>query len=99
MKKDSMIIDISCDEKGAIETSHPTTIDNPVYVLDNIIHYAVDHTPSIFYQTFSLECSKIIINYINDLIEEKENEVLHKAMIIENGKILDQKIKTYQRRG
>lgn len=99
MKKDSMIIDISCDEKGAIETSHPTTIDNPVYVLDNIIHYSVDHTPSIFYQTFSLECSKIIIDYINDLIEEKENEVLHKATIIENGKILDQKINDYQERG
>lgn len=99
MKKGSMIIDVSCDEKGAIETSHPTTIDNPIYLVDNIIHYAVDHTPSIFYQTFSLECSKIIIDYINDLIEEKENEVLHKATIIENGKILDQKINDYQERG
>ena len=94
-----MIIDVSCDEKGAIETSHPTTIDNPIYLVDNIIHYAVDHTPSIFYKTFSSECSKIIIDYINDLIEEKENEVLHKATIIENGKILDQKINDYQERG
>lgn len=99
MKKGSMIIDVSCDLKGAIETSHPTTIDNPIYLVDDIIHYVVDHTPSIFYQTFSLECSKIIINYINDLIEEQENEVLHKATIIENGKILDQKINDYQERG
>lgn len=99
MKRDSMIIDVSCDEKGTIETSHPTTIDNPIYLVDNIIHYAVDHTPSIFYKTFSSECSKIIIDYINDLIEEKENEVLHKATIIENGKILDQKINDYQERG
>ncbi len=98
MKKGSMIIDVSCDEKGAIETSHPTTIDNPIYLVDNIIHYAVDHTPSIFYQTFSLECSKTITEYINDLVLEKDNEVLHKATIIENGKILDQKIKIYQRR-
>ena len=99
MKKGSMIIDVSCDLKGAIETSRPTTIDNPIYLVDDIIHYVVDHTPSIFYQTFSLECSKIIINYINDLIEEQENEVLHKATIIENGKILDQKINDYQERG
>ena len=98
MKKGSMIIDVSCDEKGAIETSHPTTIDNPIYLVDNIIHYAVDHTPSIFYQTFSLECSKTITEYINDLVLEKDNEVLKNATIIENGKILDQKIKIYQRR-
>ena len=71
MKKGSMIIDVSCDEKGAIETSHPTTIDNPIYLVDNIIHYAVDHTPSIFYQTFSLECSKTITEYINDLVWRK----------------------------
>lgn len=98
MKKGSMIIDMSCDEKGAIETSHPTTIDNPIYLVDNIIHYAVDHTPSIFYQTFSLECSKTITEYINDLVLEKDNEVLKNATIIGNGKILDQKIKIYQRR-
>ena len=89
---------MSCDEKGAIETSHPTTIDNPIYLVDNIIHYAVDHTPSIFYQTFSLECSKTITEYINDLVLEKDNEVLKNATIIGNGKILDQKIKIYQRR-
>ena len=98
MKKGSMIIDVSCDEKGAIETSHPTTIDNPIYLVDNIIHYAVDHTPSIFYQTFSLECSKTITEYINDLVLEKDNEVLKNATIIGNGKNLDQKIKIYQRR-
>ena len=94
-----MIIDVSCDLKGAIETSHPTTLENPIYFVDDIIHYAVDHTPSIFYQTFSLECSTIIAVYINDLIEEKENEVLNKATIIENETILDQKIKDYQERG
>ena len=99
MKKGSMIIDVSCDLNGAIETSHPTTIDEPIYLVDNIIHYVVDHTPSIFYQTFSLECSTIIADYINDLIEEKANEVLSDATIIESGKILDQKINDYQERG
>ena len=36
MKKGSIIIDVSCDLNGAIETSHPTTLDNPIYVKDNI---------------------------------------------------------------
>ena len=99
MKKNSMIIDISCDKHGAIESSHPTTIEDPVYIMDGIIHYAVDHTPSIFYQTFSLECSEIITEYINDLILENKNEVLEQATIIKDGKILDQKINDYQKRG
>lgn len=99
MKKNSMIIDISCDKHGAIESSHPTTIEEPVYIMDGIIHYVVDHTPSVFYQTFSLECSEIITGYINDLILENKNEVLEQATIIKDGKILDKKINDYQKRG
>lgn len=65
MKKNSMIIDISCDIHGAIETSVPTTIENPTYIVDGVVHYVVDHTPSIFYKTFSYDNSKIIAPYIN----------------------------------
>src|SRR5690625_6012657 len=50
MKHDAFIIDISCDEAMAIETSKPTTVDNPTYFVDGILHYAVDHTPSLFYK-------------------------------------------------
>ncbi len=99
MKKNSMIIDISCDQSGAIESSHATTIDNPIYMVDGVIHYVVDHTPSIFYQTFSIECSKIIPEYINDLVLEEKNEVLEQATIMKDGKIIDQKINDYQKRG
>ena len=44
-----MIIDISCDRNGGIETSIPTTIENPTYMVEGIRHYVVDHTPSLFY--------------------------------------------------
>ena len=98
MKKDSMIIDVSCDENGAIETSHPTTFDNPIYIEEGIIHYAVDHSPSIFYKTFSDECSSLITDYINDLVLDNKNLVLENATIIKNGKIIDQKIKDFQNR-
>ena len=98
MKPNSMIIDVSCDLNGAIETSHPTTINDPIYKVDDIIHYAVDHTPSFFYQTFTKECSNVIYSYLEDLILERDNEVLLKATIIKNGEILDQKINDYQKR-
>lgn len=53
MKKGSLIIDVSCDRNGGIETCIPTSMDNPTYEVDGIVHYAVDHTPSIFYKTIS----------------------------------------------
>lgn len=53
LKHGALIIDISCDRAGAIETSIPTTIENPTYVVDGVTHYVVDHTPSIFQNNFS----------------------------------------------
>lgn len=98
LKKGSLIIDVSCDHNGGIETSIPTTINNPIYVIDGIYHYAVDHTPSILYRNSSVAISHEIINYIDDLIEEKYNKILENAKIIENGKILDNEIVRYQNR-
>ena len=51
MKKGALIIDISCDRHGAIETSEQTSIDSPTYTVDGICHYVVDHTPTLFYKT------------------------------------------------
>ena len=98
MKKGSMIIDVSCDRHGGIETCIPTTIENPTYVVDNVLHYAVDHTPSLFYKTFSYENSKVIIPYIEELINGNVGKVLGDSMIIERGKIVDPEIIKYQGR-
>lgn len=98
MKKGAMIIDVSCDRNGGIETCIPTTIENPVYTVDGILHYAVDHTPSIFYKTFSFENSKIIYKYIEEIMKDETSEVLENCKISENGVIIDQEIIKYQNR-
>lgn len=98
MKKGAMIIDISSNKKLEIETSHPTTIDNPVYSVDGILHYVVDHTPTIFWKTTTESISREIIKYIDDLVEENDNKVLKNATIIQDGKILDEKIIKFQKR-
>ena len=64
-----MIVDVSCDKHGGIETSVPTTIENPTYYEESVLHYAVDHTPALFYKTFSYNNSQIIIPYLDQLIE------------------------------
>lgn len=98
MKKGAMIVDVSCDRHGGIETSVPTTIENPTYVVDGVLHYAVDHTPSIFYKTFSYNNSRVIFPYIEELMSDNVGKVLRDSLIFENGVIIDQEIVKYQNR-
>lgn len=100
MKRGAMIIDISCDRNGGIETSIPTTITNPDYLVDGIRHYVVDHTPSLFYKSASMDISKEVSKYIDYLINETETDlpILKDALIVENGKIKDERINAFQNR-
>lgn len=98
LKKNALIIDISCDKNGGIETSIPTTIQHPVYYVDGIMHYVVDHTPSLLYKEATKSISNEVVKYIDDLIEEKDNKVLKNALIIKKGVILDKEINKFQNR-
>lgn len=98
MKRGAMIIDISCDRAGAIETSVPTTIENPTYVVDGITHYVVDHAPALFYKTTSESISVACRPYLDALLNNSPNSVLAQALIVKDGIVVDQKIKDYQGR-
>jgi len=45
MKKGAVIVDVAVDQGGCVETIKPTTHDDPVYVVDDIVHYAVANMP------------------------------------------------------
>ena len=98
MKKNSMIIDVSCDKNGGIETSIPTTIEEPTYEMEGVLHYVVDHTPSLFYKTFTWDNSQVIYPYINQLVSEDIGTVLKDSLIIDNGRIMDKEIIEFQKR-
>ena len=98
MKKNSMIIDVSCDRNGGIETSVPTTIAEPTYVVDGVLHYVVDHTPSLFHKTFTWNNSEIIWPYLEELQTGIYGKVLEDCLIIEQGCIIDQEINRFQGR-
>lgn len=98
MKKGSMIIDISCDRNGGIETCTPTTLEDPIYTVEGVVHYMVDHTPTLFYKTISHSLSESIITYLDDMIEGITNTVTQAALIIDTGKIVDQRINDFQGR-
>ena len=98
MKKGALIIDVSCDRNGGIETCIPTPIEAPTYIVDGIMHYAVDHTPSLFYKTFSYNNSRIICQYVNELMSGNIGEVLGNALIVKNGVVIDEEINKFQGR-
>lgn len=45
MKPGSVIVDVAVDQGGCVETSHPTTHDDPIFVEDGVIHYCVANMP------------------------------------------------------
>jgi len=45
MKQGAVVIDVSVDQGGCIETCHPTTHENPTYVVDGVVHYCVANMP------------------------------------------------------
>lgn len=86
-KPHAMIIDISCDPHLEIETSQPTTISDPVYEVDGVLHYAVDNTPAMFPYTVTKVLSEGNARIFDDVIEGTLTASLDEAMVIEQGHI------------
>ncbi len=86
MKRNAMIIDVACDDGGAIQTCRSTTHDNPIYREEGIIHYAVDNIPSAFAQTASTTLSNATIPYVIEIADKgvkkalKENAGLRRGL-------------------
>ncbi len=45
MRPGSVLVDVSIDQGGCFETSHPTTHGDPTYVIDGVVHYCVANMP------------------------------------------------------
>ena len=70
MKKSALIVDISCDPAGAIETCRATTHDDPVYEVDGIRHFCVDNLPSAVARTASYALSNASLPYVIDIADK-----------------------------
>jgi alanine dehydrogenase len=67
MKDGAIVIDISIDQGGCFETSHPTTHKNPVYKVHGITHYCVPNIPSRVPHTASQALNNIFVPIILDI--------------------------------
>jgi alanine dehydrogenase len=94
MKKGSVIVDISVDQGGCVETIHPTTHSNPVYTIDGVIHYGVANIPGAVPRTSTIGLTNATLPYILQVANlgykdaMLKNSVLAKGLNIENSKIV-----------
>ena len=67
MKPGSVLVDVAVDQGGCIETITPTTHDNPTYVVDGILHYAVANMPGGVPRTSTLALTNATFPYAKRL--------------------------------
>ncbi len=64
MKPGSVVVDVSVDQGGCVETVRPTTHSNPVYLVDGILHYGVTNMPGAVPRTSTYALSNATLSYI-----------------------------------
>ncbi len=69
MRNGTVIMDISIDQGGCIETSRPTTHSDPVFVEEEVIHYCVPNIPSAVPRTSSHALSNVVFPYVMEAAE------------------------------
>lgn len=67
MKPRSVVMDVSIDEGGCFETSHPTTHEHPVYMEEGILHYCVPNMPGAVARTASHAFVNAAMPYITEI--------------------------------
>lgn len=102
LMKGTLIIDISCDEAMGFWCAKPTTFEHPMIDVDGKFYYAVDHSPSYYWNSASWDISEALLPFLSIVMSgqeawEKDNTV-SKAIEINNGIIQNQKIISFQKR-
>ncbi|MEC6823090.1 alanine dehydrogenase [Photobacterium sp. NCIMB 13483] len=69
MKAGSAIVDVAIDQGGCIETSYPTTHDNPTYIVDDVVHYCVANMPGAVARTSTFALNNATLPYILQLAD------------------------------
>ncbi len=64
MKDGSVIIDLSIDQGGCVETSRPTTLEDPTFVVDGVVHYCVPNMTSNVARTASRALAGAALPYL-----------------------------------
>ena len=93
MKPGTVIVDVSIDQGGCAETSHPTTHSRPTFIVDGVLHYCVANMPGAVPRTSTFALSSATHPFTLELANKGfpraliENEHLLRGLNVHKGKI------------
>ena len=97
-----MIIDISCDLDMGFWCAKPTSFEEPMFKADEKLYYAVDHTPTYYWNSASWEISKSLLPLLPGVLGGEKSwdkiETISKSIEIKNGIIQNSDILSFQNR-
>lgn len=98
MKPGAVIVDVGVDQGGCVETIHPTTHEDPTYIVDNVIHYGVANMPGAVGRTSTFALTNATLPYVlrlADLGYRKacvEDPGLAEGLNVERGKVTNKAV-------
>jgi alanine dehydrogenase len=85
MKKGSVIVDVSAEKNGAIETYEPRTHSDPTYQVDNVIHYCVQNMPGAVPKTATPALVSAVLPYALEIADKGWKRALRENNAILRG--------------
>ena len=98
LHRGAVIVDVSIDQGGCVETMRPTTHENPTFIVDGIVHYGVANMPGGVPLTATLALTNATLPYVLQLVNRgyrqalKESPALLKGLNIIGGKVTHKKV-------
>lgn len=95
MQKGSVIVDVAVDQGGCCETSVPTTLDKPVFMVDGVLHYCVSNMPSAVSRSATFALTNTTFPYILKLADMgyqgalRTDATLKKGLNVYKGKLVN----------
>jgi len=94
MKPGSVVVDVSVDQGGCIETCKPTTHEDPTYIIDGVVHYCVANMPGAVPFTSTIALTNATLPYAVQLANKgwknavKDNQELYHGVNMVDGAIV-----------
>lgn len=98
MRPGTVIVDVAVDQGGCIETSRPTTHEDPVFIIDDIVHYCVANMPGAVPYTSTVALTNVTLPYVLKLADKGwknaciEDASLRKGVNIVQGEVVYEEI-------
>jgi alanine dehydrogenase len=93
MPQRAVIIDVAIDQGGCVETSRPTTHSQPVYIVDDVVHYCVTNMPGAVGRTSTYALTNVTLPYVLQLARKgferaiAESAALRHGVNVRDGKV------------